>query len=108
MGQAAARLVTGQWLRGPDGRAGRGVVVFASEDAAARAAQGPRSYPRDDDRAWNIEGVTVYQQLTMARPPAVNSRPAQQLTREAPMIAPRQQPSTHPSHVMNGGHDDVR
>jgi hypothetical protein len=59
-------FVAGQWLRSPDGRAGLGVVVFASEDSAARAAQGPRSYPRDDDRAWNIEGVTVYQQLTTA------------------------------------------
>lgn len=59
-------FVTGQWLRSPDGRTGIGVVVFASEDAAATAAQGPRSYRHDDDRAWNIEGVTVYQQLTTA------------------------------------------
>jgi len=42
------------------------VVVFASEEAASAAAQGPRSYARDDDRAWNIENVTVYQQLTTA------------------------------------------
>jgi hypothetical protein len=59
-------FVTGQWLRSPDGRAGMGVVVFTSDDAAATAAQGPRSYPREDDRAWNIENVTVYQQLTTA------------------------------------------
>lgn len=59
-------FVTGQWLRSPDGRAGMGVVVFDSESAAARAAQGPRSSPRDDDRAWNIEDVTIYHQLTTA------------------------------------------
>ncbi len=43
-----------------------GVVVFASEDAATTAAQSPRSYPRDDNRAWNIESVTLYEQLTSA------------------------------------------
>jgi hypothetical protein len=43
-----------------------GVVVFATEDAAFAAAQGPRSYPRDDNRAWNIEDVAVYQQVTSA------------------------------------------
>ena len=59
-------FVTGQWLASPDGRAAIGVVVFDSEDAASRAAQGPRSYRRDDDRAWNIEDVTVYQQVAAA------------------------------------------
>ena len=59
-------FVTGQWLRSPDGRAGLGVVVFASEEAASLAALGPRSYARDDDRAWNIEDVTLYQKLTTA------------------------------------------
>ncbi len=59
-------FVTGQWLHSPDGRTGMGVVVFGSEDAASTAAQGPRSYPRDDGRAWNIEDVTVYHQLTTA------------------------------------------
>jgi hypothetical protein len=43
-----------------------GVVVFASEEAATSAAQGPRNLPRDDERAWNIESVTVYEQLTSA------------------------------------------
>ena len=42
------------------------MVVFASPDAAASAARGPRSYPRDDSRAWNVENVTVYEQLTSA------------------------------------------
>jgi hypothetical protein len=59
-------FVSGQWLRGADGRGGLGVVVFASEDAATSAAQGPRNYPRDEDRAWNIENVTVYEELTSA------------------------------------------
>ena len=59
-------FVAGQWLRSPDGRAGMGVVVFTSEAAATAAAQGPRSYRRDDDRAWNIEDVTVYHQLATA------------------------------------------
>jgi hypothetical protein len=34
--------------------------------AAASAARGPGSYPRDDSRAWNVENVTVYEQLTSA------------------------------------------
>jgi len=59
-------FVSGQWLRGADGRGGMGVVVFASEDAATSAARGLRNYPRDDNRAWNIESVTVYEQLTSA------------------------------------------
>jgi hypothetical protein len=68
-------FVTGQWLGSPDARTGIGVVVFDSEDAANRAAQGPRSHRRDDDRAWNIEAITVYEQLAsaeaaMATPPA--------------------------------------
>ena len=59
-------FVNGQWLRSPDGSEGIGVVVFASGDAAASAAQGPRSYPHDGSRAWNVENVTVYEQLTSA------------------------------------------
>ena len=43
-----------------------GVVVFASEDAATVAAQGPRNYARDDERAWNLDRVTVYEQVTSA------------------------------------------
>jgi hypothetical protein len=59
-------FVSGQWLLGPERDRGMGVVVFATEDAASAAAQGPRGYPRDDDRAWNIEDVAVYQQVTSA------------------------------------------
>lgn len=59
-------FISGQWLLAPSQNQGLGVVIFASEDAAAAAARGPRSYPRDGDRAWNIEDVTVYQQVTSA------------------------------------------
>ena len=59
-------FVSGQWLLGPGQDHGLGVVVFASEDAAAAAARGPRSFPRDESRAWNVEDVTVYQQVTSA------------------------------------------
>jgi len=59
-------FVSGQWLRSADRRQGMGVIVFASEGAATAAAQGPRSYPRDGNRAWNIERVTVCEQLTSA------------------------------------------
>jgi hypothetical protein len=59
-------FVSGQWLLDPGQHQGMGVVVFASEGDAAAAARGPRSYPRDADRAWNIEDVTIYQQVTSA------------------------------------------
>jgi hypothetical protein len=59
-------FVSGQWLLGPGQIHGMGVVVFASEDAAAAAAQGPRHFPRDEGRAWNVEDVTVYEQVTSA------------------------------------------
>ena len=59
-------FVSGQWLLGPGQDHGMGVVVFASEDAAAAAAQGPRGFTRDETRAWNVEAVTVYQQVTSA------------------------------------------
>ena len=59
-------FVSGQWLLGPGHDQGMGVVVFATEDAAIAAAQGPRSYPRDHSRAWNIEDVAIYQQVTSA------------------------------------------
>ena len=60
-------FVNGQWLRSPDASEGIGVVVFTTGEAAASAARGPRSYPRDAGRAWNVESVTVYEQLTSAQ-----------------------------------------
>ncbi len=59
-------FLSGQWLLGPGRNQGLGVVVFASEAAATAAAQGPRGFPRDQDRAWNIEDVTIYEQVTSA------------------------------------------
>ena len=59
-------FVNGQWLRSADGSEGMGVVVFSSEDAATSAARGPRNFPHDGNRAWNIQSVTVYEQLTSA------------------------------------------
>jgi hypothetical protein len=59
-------FVSGQWLLGPGHTQGMGVVVFTTEDAATAAAQGPRNYAHDNTRAWNIEDVTVYQQVTSA------------------------------------------
>ncbi len=65
-------FVSGQWLLGPGHDQGMGVVVFATKDAAFAAAQGPRSYPRDDNRAWNIEDVAVYTagHLRLTAPPS--------------------------------------
>jgi hypothetical protein len=51
---------------GPAQNHGMGVVIFVSEDAATAAAQGPRRLPRDEDRAWNVEDVTIYEQVTSA------------------------------------------
>jgi hypothetical protein len=61
-----AGFVSGQWLRSADGSEGLGVVVFDSEQAASTAASGPRSYPRDEERAWNVDSVTVYGQVATA------------------------------------------
>ncbi|HEY2266508.1 MAG TPA: antibiotic biosynthesis monooxygenase [Streptosporangiaceae bacterium] len=59
-------FVSGQWLGRDGGTEALGVVVFASEADAARAAQGPRRNPPDAARAWNIENVTVFEQLASA------------------------------------------
>ncbi len=59
-------FVTGQWLRAADARSGMGVVVFDSLQAATTAAEGPRRFPRDDTRAWNIEGVSILEQIAFA------------------------------------------
>lgn len=59
-------FVSGQWLLNPGNKQGMGVVVFSSENAATAAARGPLSFPRDDARAWNVENVTIYDQVTSA------------------------------------------
>lgn len=59
-------FVSGQWLLSQNRDAGMGIVVFDSADAATTAAAGPRRYVHDDDRAWNITGVTVYESIATA------------------------------------------
>jgi hypothetical protein len=59
-------FVSGQWLGRDGGTEAQGVIVFASQADAARAAQGPRGYRRDDARPWNIGDVTLYEQLASA------------------------------------------
>jgi len=43
-----------------------GVVVVESGDTAEAAAKGPRSFPGDKARAWNVESVIIYEQLASA------------------------------------------
>ena len=62
-------FVSGQWLCAPSGEEALGIVVFESAEAADNAAKGPRGYglnARDATRAWNIEDVTVYEQVVHA------------------------------------------
>ncbi len=59
-------FVRGEWLLSADHAAGMGFVVFDSADAANRAAAGPRRYVHDDQRAWNITGVTIYESVASA------------------------------------------
>jgi hypothetical protein len=59
-------FVSGEWLLNEDRDTGMGLVVFESADAANRAAAGPRHYDHDDQRGWNITGVTVYESVASA------------------------------------------
>ena len=59
-------FVSGQWLRLASGDQGLGVVVFESEKYANAVADGPRSQPRVDGLAWNIESVAVFEVVTSA------------------------------------------
>lgn len=62
-----AGFVSGQWLVGTtNSREGLGVIVFETEAAAEAAARGPRSYVRDEGRAWNVERVDVHDQVARA------------------------------------------
>lgn len=56
-----AGFVSGQWLRRADSQQGLGVVVFDSQEQANAAADGPRSQPPVQERAWNIESVAVFE-----------------------------------------------
>jgi hypothetical protein len=69
-------FVGGQWFCSTDGVDGLGVVAFAAEADAVAAARGPRATRRDDERAWNIETVQVFEQVAQAeRPSTVPARP---------------------------------
>jgi hypothetical protein len=59
-------FVRGEWLLSESRDVGMGFVVFDSAAAASQAAAGPRRYVNDDDRAWNITGVTVYESVATA------------------------------------------
>ncbi|MEJ7647464.1 MAG: hypothetical protein WKF57_00225 [Nakamurella sp.] len=56
-------FVSGGWFCSTDGADGLGVVLFDSEPDVAAAARGPRATPHDDERAWNIDCVTVFEQV---------------------------------------------
>jgi hypothetical protein len=59
-------FVSGNWLLSEDLDTGVGVVVFDTAAAANQAAAGPRRFTRDDQRAWNINDVTVYESVASA------------------------------------------
>jgi hypothetical protein len=59
-------FVSGEWLLSDTQDSGLGLVSFESADAATRAAAGPQSGGHDDQRAWNVETVTVYERVASA------------------------------------------
>ncbi|MEO6501144.1 MAG: hypothetical protein ABIQ09_04455 [Jatrophihabitantaceae bacterium] len=59
-------FVSGEWLLSDTQQTGLGLVSFDSAEAASSAAVGPRSGGHDDQRAWNIDSVTVYGQVASA------------------------------------------
>ncbi len=64
--KAQPDFVSGQWLLSHDGACGLGVVNFASDAAATTAAAGPKGFPSDEKRAWNVDEVTVFKQIASA------------------------------------------
>ncbi len=59
-------FVNGEWLRNGTRDSGLGLVTFDSAEAAAQAAAGPLSGGHDDERAWNVDNVTVYEHVASA------------------------------------------
>jgi hypothetical protein len=57
-------FVSGQWLLGAG--QGFGVVLFETGEDAQQAAAGPRAFPYDESRAWNIVEVQVYERVAAA------------------------------------------
>jgi hypothetical protein len=59
-------FVSGEWFLSQEGDAGMGLVVFDSAEAATQAAAGPKRHVHDDNRAWNITAVTIYESVATA------------------------------------------
>jgi hypothetical protein len=59
-------FVSGEWLLNDTQDSGLGLVIFDSAEAASKAAVGPRSGGQDNQRAWNVDTVTVYEQVASA------------------------------------------
>jgi hypothetical protein len=59
-------FLSGQWLLSNTHDAGLGLVSFDSAEAATQAAAGPSSGGHDDQRAWNVDDVTVYVPIATA------------------------------------------
>jgi hypothetical protein len=59
-------FLSGEWSISEDHDSGIGIVIFDSIDAANRAASGPRRFVHDNDRAWNVTAVTVYNSIALA------------------------------------------
>jgi hypothetical protein len=64
-------FVGGRWFCTRDGVDGLGVVMFEAEADVVAAARGPRASGRDEERAWNIDAVQVYEQVAQAGPVVV-------------------------------------
>ena len=63
-------FVSGRWARSPGGDLAYGLVVFETAEQATAAAQGPRSQPSVEGRAWNTIDVAVLEVVAQASPPA--------------------------------------
>jgi hypothetical protein len=59
-------FVSGEWLLSDTQDGGLGVVIFDSLQAASTAAVGPRSGGHDNQRAWNVDTVTIYESVASA------------------------------------------
>jgi len=61
-----AGFISGRWFCTPDGADGLGVVMFDAEADVVAIARGPRSSQYDDERAWNIDQIQVFEQVARA------------------------------------------
>jgi hypothetical protein len=61
-----AGFISGRWLRSADGKQGLGIVTYSSQQDAETAATGPLRYAQVEGRAWNIDEVTLFEQVADA------------------------------------------